>query len=32
MVEGRGRWIAARDLESGPPIFVWIHLVGRTSP
>jgi arylsulfatase A-like enzyme len=25
-------WIAAQDLEKGPPLFVWIHLVGPHLP
>ena len=25
-------WIAGQDLEKGPPLFVWIHLVGPHLP
>ena len=32
MVAAAEAWISARDLESGPPIFVWIHLVGPHLP
>jgi len=32
MVQAAERWIADRDLEQGPPVFVWIHLVGPHLP
>jgi arylsulfatase A-like enzyme len=31
-VEAASRWIAAQDLEHGPPLFVWIHLTGPHLP
>lgn len=31
-VEAASDWIAARDLEGGPPLFVWIHLTGPHLP
>lgn len=32
MVQAAERWLAGRDLEAGPPVFVWIHLVGPHLP
>jgi arylsulfatase A-like enzyme len=31
-VESAEAWIAAQDLEKGPPLFVWLHLVGPHLP
>jgi arylsulfatase A-like enzyme len=30
-VEAARAWLAGRDLEHGPPVFVWIHLGGSTA-
>src|SRR5262245_12286328 len=31
-VESAEAWIGAQDLEKGPPLFVWLHLVGPHLP
>jgi hypothetical protein len=27
-IESAEEWIGAQDPEKGPPLFVWVHLVG----